>query len=70
MAPLLPVVQAEQTIPQSMPGRNLKDVCFSSFPRGICDREGWPGSGSPLYYINTWAMIWLTDYPMVSEAAL
>jgi hypothetical protein len=54
------------TIPRSMSGR--QDACF---PRGICDREGRPGSGSPLYYINTWAMIWPTDYPIVAaEAAL
>ena len=45
-------------IPRSMSHR--KDACF---PRGICDSGGRPGSGSPLFYINTWAMIWPTDYP-------
>ena len=27
-----------------------KDACY---PRGVCDRPGEPGSGSPLFYINT-----------------
>ncbi len=31
-----------------------KEACF---PRGMCDREGRPGSRSQLYYINSWAMI-------------
>jgi hypothetical protein len=39
-------------------------------PRGICDRKELPGYGSKLYYINTWAMIWPTDYPVVAGAAL
>jgi hypothetical protein len=26
------------------------------------DRQGSPGSGSPLFYINSWAMIWPVDY--------
>ena len=46
------------TIPRSMHGR--KDACYEM---GVCDRRGEPGSGSPLYYINTWAMVWPTDYP-------
>jgi hypothetical protein len=53
------------TIPRSMLHR--KDACF---PRGICDRDGRAGSGSPLSYINTWAMIWPTDYPAMAGAAL
>ena len=32
------------------------------YPMGICDRVDSPGSGSRLFYINTWAMIWPTDY--------
>jgi hypothetical protein len=28
------------------------------------------GSGIPLFYINTWAMIWPTDYPALAGAAL
>jgi hypothetical protein len=60
--PLLPAGDYG-TIPRSMSHR--KDACF---PRGICDRQGQPGSGSPLYYINTWAMTWPTDYPAVAGA--
>ena len=56
----LPLIPAGDygTIPRSMHGR--KDACYE---RGVCDRRGEPGSGSPLYYINTWAMVWPTDYP-------
>ena len=47
----LPLIPAGDygTIPRSMHGR--KDACYE---RGVCDRRGEPGSGSPLYYINTW----------------
>ncbi len=62
--PLLPAGNYG-TIPRSMSHR--KDAC-QCFPRGICDRQGQPGSGSPLYYINTWAMTWPTDYPTVAGA--
>ena len=55
--PLLPAGD-HGTIPRSMSRR--KEACF---PRGVCDRDCRPGSGSPLYYINSWAMIWPTDYP-------
>ena len=55
----LPLVPAGDfgTIPRSMHGR--KEACF---PLGVCDRHGDPGSGSALFYINTWAMIWPVDY--------
>ena len=57
----LPLVPAGDfgTIPQSMHGR--KEACY---PLGVCDRHGDPasGSGSALFYINTWAMIWPVDY--------
>ena len=51
----LPLVPAGDngTIPRSMLGR--KDACY---PRGVCA----PGSGSPLFYINSWAMIEPIDY--------
>ena len=62
--PLLPAGNYG-TIPRSMSLR--KDACF---PRGACDRTGRLGSGSPLFYINTWAMIWPTDYPALARAAL
>jgi hypothetical protein len=55
--PLLPAGNYG-TIPRSMSRR--KEACF---PRGMSDREGRPGSGSQLYYINSWAMIWPNDYP-------
>ena len=39
-----------------------KDACY---PLGICDRQCMPGSGSPLFYINTWAMV--KDYPALAS---
>ena len=55
----LPLVPAgdDGTIPRHMHGR--KEACY---PLGMCDRQGVPGSGSPLFYINLWAMIWPVDY--------
>jgi hypothetical protein len=60
---MLPLIPAGDygTIPQIMHGR--KDACYE---RGVCDWRGEPGSGSPLYYINTWAMVWPMDYPAVA----
>ncbi len=55
--PLLPAGDFG-TSPRAMSRK--KDSCF---PRGRCYQEGRPGSGSQLYYINTWAMIWPMDYP-------
>ncbi len=55
--PLLPAGDFG-TIHRNMSSR--KDACF---PRGSCDKRGSPGSGSNLFYINSWAMIWPTDYP-------
>ena len=56
----LPLIPAGDfgTIPRNMSGRG--DACY---PRGSCDKRGAPGSGSKLFYINSWAMIWPTDYP-------
>ena len=55
----LPLVPAGDhgTIPRNMNGR--KEACY---PRGKCDNQGSPGSGSPLFYINSWSMIWPVDY--------
>ena len=63
----LPLIPAGDhgTIPRSMHGR--KEACYRL---GVCDRQGMIGSGSPLFYINTWAMIWPTDYPALAGAAL
>ena len=32
------------------------------YPYGICDTPQNPGTGSRLFYLNTWAMVWPTDY--------
>ena len=53
--PLVPV----GTIPYSMWDR--KAACYE---HGTCDRNGELGSGSLLFYINSWAMIWPTDHPI------
>ena len=55
----LPLVPAGDngTIPREMHSR--KDVFY---PLGMCDRQRSPGTGSPLFYINSWAMIWPVDY--------
>ena len=55
----LPLVPAGDTgtIPHSM--RDRKAACYE---HGLCDRDGEPGSGSSLFYINLWAMIWPTDH--------
>ena len=45
------------TIPASL--RNNKNY----FSHGECDRDGRPGTGSKLFYINSWAMIWPSDHP-------
>ncbi len=60
----LPLVPAgdDSTIPWNMHGR--KAACY---PRGMCDRQGSPGSGSPLFYINSWAMMWPVDYKKVEK---
>jgi hypothetical protein len=50
------------TIPRSMHGR--KETCY---PIGVCDSAGAPGSGSPLLYINSWALISPVNYQAVSS---
>ena len=40
--------------------RNSKSQLFKY---GECDKDGRPGSGSKLYYINPWAMCWPSDHP-------
>ena len=46
------------TIPHSLHANS------SAFSRGQCDERGQPGSGSKLFYINSWAMIWPSDHPL------
>jgi hypothetical protein len=59
--PLVPVGDTG-TIPFSMASKQQ-----SCFPEGTCDRANAPGSGSKLFYINTWAMVWPSDHPVVAE---
>ena len=54
--PLVPVGD-HGTIPASM--SNCKHQLFK---HGRCDEAGRPGTGSKLYYINSWAMCWPTDH--------
>ena len=54
--PLVPVGD-HGTIPASM--RHRKKQLFE---HGRCDDVGRPGTGSKLYYINSWAMCWPTDH--------
>ena len=49
------------TIPFSMASKQQE--CF---PEGACDRANAPGSGSKLFYINTWAMVWPSDHPVLA----
>jgi len=46
------------TIPATLRGNPL------FYPRGQCDQQGRPGTGSKLFYINTWAMTWPSDHPL------
>jgi len=55
--PLIPVGD-HGTIPAVMRNRK-KDL----FEYGKCDDIGRPGTGSKLYYINSWAMCWPSDHP-------
>ena len=55
--PLVPVGD-HGTIPASMGARKNQ-----LFKHGRCDEVGRPGTGSKLYYINSWAMCWPTDFP-------
>jgi hypothetical protein len=59
MLPLLPAGDFG-SIPQSMV--SSRDRWFAL---GTCDRDegGRPGTGSKLCHVDTWAMIWPTDYP-------
>ena len=55
--PLIPVSD-HGTIPAVMRNRK-KDL----FEYGKCDGNGHQGTGSKLYYINSWSMCWLSDHP-------
>ncbi len=49
------------TIPYAW--RQLQGSNYPHYPRGICDHQDQPGSGSKLYYIDWWAMTWSSDQP-------
>jgi hypothetical protein len=55
----LPLIPAGDhcTIPAEMRHRK-KDF----FEYGKCDKSALPGTGSKLYYINSWAMCWPSDH--------
>ena len=46
------------TGPHSMHG-----VMPASYPGGVCDTVDQPGTGSALFYINSWAMVFPSDHP-------
>ena len=51
------------TIPWTM--RNLRQ---RDYPQGTYDLEKVPGTGSKLFYINSWAMQWESDHLIRSAA--
>ena len=53
--------------PEACTATRPKAACYHD-KLGVCDRQGAPGSGSPLFYINTcqWAMVWPNDYPALA----
>ena len=56
----LPLIPAGDTgtVPHSMHG-----VMPASYPGGECDKKDQPGTGSALFYINSWAMVFPSDHP-------
>ena len=56
----LPLIPAGDTgtVPHSMRG-----VMPASYPGGVCDAADQPGTGSALFYINSWAMVFPSDHP-------
>ena len=55
--PLIPAGDSG-TIPHSMHG-----LMSASYPGGECDNTDQPGTGSVLFYINSWAMVFPSDHP-------
>ena len=60
----LPLVPAGQTgtIPYSMHAR--QQACFEY---GECDKADEPGTGSLIFHINSWAMVFPSDHPVVQQ---
>jgi hypothetical protein len=50
------------TIPRSVAQHKSR-----RFLMGRCDGQDRPGTGSKLFYINTWAMQWASDHPISKE---
>ena len=44
---------------------DARTLCM--LPMGVCNRAGESSSGSPLFYINSWAMIWPVVYQSVGS---
>jgi hypothetical protein len=56
---LVPAGSDHGTIPASM-----REYQARAFDMGAADRLGQQGSGSRLFYINSWAMQWASDHPV------
>jgi hypothetical protein len=54
-------LQAEDG-PMGASRRQIQFPSMYAYSRGVCDRQGSSGLGSPLFYIISWAMIWPVDY--------
>ena len=59
--PLVPVGEPEHG---TIPSESSLSANSSAFKRGKCDEQGRPGTGSNLFYINSWAIIWPSDHPL------
>ena len=45
----------------------MRGVMPASYPGGKCDKPDQPGTGSALFYINSWAMVFPSDHPADRE---
>jgi len=53
---------ASQQRPHSMHAR--QQACFE---HGECDKADVPGTGSLVFHINSWAMVFPSDHPVLHE---
>ena len=60
----LPLIPAGDTgtIPADMAGTKQ-----ANFPHGVCDNDDAPGSGSQLFHINSWAMVFPSDHRKLDQ---
>ena len=63
IVPITHILGRLPLIPAGETGTIPHGTASRKFPRGKADSALSPGSGSPLFYINTWAMQWPSDYP-------